>query len=360
MKILYISSVPSQKEFNYMKEQLKYGVNNATYGMQESGFKFHSLILEGLCENKNNSVLNLVGRPVSKKTHKNIFWKKKIEKKDNLTFYHFSLPNIPILKQIYLMFAYLKETLKWLIKNRKEKNKFIIIDGAYITIIPSILLATKFIKCKKISIICDIYEYMANVRDARDKEEKLHKLIRKLVNNNYRKMDGFILITEKMNKIINPAKKPHMIMEGLVDYKMKTQPNLLKNKYNKDVIIYAGSLKIQYGIKNLVEGFIDYKNDNVELWIYGNGNYHKELEKKVTQDSRIKYFGIKPNPEVVANEIKAMLLINPRPVNQEFAKYSFPSKNMEYMVSGTPILTTKLPGTPKEYYNYIYTIDTDN
>ena len=41
----------------------------------------------------------------------------------------------------------------------------------------------------------------------------------------------------------------------------------------------------------------------------------------------------------------------------EFTKYSFPSKNMEYMVSGTPILTSKLPGMPKEYYDYVYLIN---
>ena len=30
---------------------------------------------------------------------------------------------------------------------------------------------------------------------------------------------------------------------------------------------------------------------------------------------------------------------------------------MEYMVSGTPLLTTKLPGMPEEYYPYVYLID---
>jgi len=30
---------------------------------------------------------------------------------------------------------------------------------------------------------------------------------------------------------------------------------------------------------------------------------------------------------------------------------------MEYMVSGTPVLTTRLPGIPKDYYDYIYIID---
>ena len=34
--------------------------------------------------------------------------------------------------------------------------------------------------------------------------------------------------------------------------------------------------------------------------------------------------------------------------------YSFPSKNMEYLVSGTPVLSTKLKCIPKEYYKYFY------
>ena len=49
----------------------------------------------------------------------------------------------------------------------------------------------------------------------------------------------------------------------------------------------------------------------------------------------------------------ATLLVNPRPTNEEYVKYSFPSKTMEYMASGTPVLTTVLPGMPKEYYPYV-------
>jgi glycosyltransferase involved in cell wall biosynthesis len=51
------------------------------------------------------------------------------------------------------------------------------------------------------------------------------------------------------------------------------------------------------------------------------------------------------------------LLINPRPTTEEFTKYSFPSKNMEYMASGTPVLTTRLPGMPEDHKPYVYFID---
>ena len=67
--------------------------------------------------------------------------------------------------------------------------------------------------------------------------------------------------------------------------------------------------------------------------------------------------GVKSNNEIVSDEQRASLLVNPRPSSPEYTKYSFPSKTMEYMASGTPVLMTKLPGMPKEYYPFIYTID---
>ena len=66
--------------------------------------------------------------------------------------------------------------------------------------------------------------------------------------------------------------------------------------------------------------------------------------------------GVRANDEIVHEEQRAALLVNPRPTAPEYTKYSFPSKNMEYMVSGTPMMTTELPGIPEEYYPYIFTI----
>lgn len=58
-----------------------------------------------------------------------------------------------------------------------------------------------------------------------------------------------------------------------------------------------------------------------------------------------------------AVEIAATLLVNPRPTDAEYTKYSFPSKNMEYMASGTPVLTTKLPGMPPDHLPHVYLIE---
>ena len=70
--------------------------------------------------------------------------------------------------------------------------------------------------------------------------------------------------------------------------------------------------------------------------------------------------GVASNDVVVAEELRATLLINPRPTNEDYTQYSFPSKNMEYMASGTPVLTTKLPGMPQEYYPYVYLLEDES
>ena len=125
----------------------------------------------------------------------------------------------------------------------------------------------------------------------------------------------------------------------------------------KKVIIYAGSIQRLYGIQNLVEGFVKANIPNAELRIFGSGDYRDELVGVAMEHENINYMGICSNEEVVRQEQRAMLLVNPRPIAPEYTKYSFPSKNMEYMISGTPVLTTKLPGMPKEYYPHVYFIE---
>lgn len=86
----------------------------------------------------------------------------------------------------------------------------------------------------------------------------------------------------------------------------------------------------------------------------------KELQEIAEKDTRIFYGGMLLNTQIVEKEQEATLLVNPRPTHEEFVKYSFPSKTMEYMASGTPVLTTRLSGMPGEYYPHVYFIDEES
>ena len=63
---------------------------------------------------------------------------------------------------------------------------------------------------------------------------------------------------------------------------------------------------------------------------------------------RIEFLGMLPRTDVLELQSKATILVNPRQPVGDFTKYSFPSKTIEYMASGTPLLMYKLPGIPEE------------
>ncbi|MGL5011509.1 MAG: glycosyltransferase, partial [Paracoccaceae bacterium] len=55
---------------------------------------------------------------------------------------------------------------------------------------------------------------------------------------------------------------------------------------------------------------------------------------------------------------KAHVMINPRRPEGAFTRYSFPSKTMEYLASGRPVIMHWLPGMPEEYRPYLVTPET--
>ena len=166
--------------------------------------------------------------------------------------------------------------------------------------------------------------------------------------------DGYVLLTEQMNDIVNPNHQPYIIMEGLCASQL---PDLYQGEKQK-VILYSGSLwKNDAGIEYLVQGFIHAKLPEYELHLYGTGELVPWLEAVSKEHPNVKYKGCVTNAEMVQIQSNATLLVNPRPSKEEFCKYSFPSKTIEYMASGTPVLMTRLPGVPSEYFDYVYTIE---
>lgn len=174
-----------------------------------------------------------------------------------------------------------------------------------------------------------------------------------------RKHDGYVLLTEPMNRLVNPKGKPYIIMEGLCD---KIQNDNMDEQPEKDVkiVLFTGSLAVQTGIYNLIEAFKQIKIKNTELWIYGGGSAEDYVKEQAKENKNIIFGGLVTNEEAANLQKKADILVNPRPTNLGYAEFSFPSKIMEYMASGTPVITTKLPGIPVEYYNYLYTFKDDS
>ena len=307
--------------------------------------KYHRLLMHGLVQN-GVEVYCYSGLPINRNITKKLFIHEKDETEKGVCYHYYKTINFPVFRQIMIMWG-----ARFAVKKHSRKEPTVIFcDFLNRANSIGLLKGNKHKKFPIIMIVTDLPEYLFDEATA----EKYNQLLSKA--------DGYIFLTEQMNARVNRENKPYVVLEGHVDSTSSETivDERYENSIGKKVIVYAGSIKRLYGIQNLVEGFIKANIPDTELQIFGEGDYREELTRVVEKHPNVKYMGIRSNNEIVQIEKKAALLVNPRPISPEYTQYSFPSKNMEYMVSGTPVLTTRLPGMPKEYYQYVYTIEDDS
>lgn len=342
MKILYSSSVCSNKLLNYL-------YNTSTKKPMYSIQKFHWLLLKGFITNQVD-VYTLSSIPISSKNHKRKIWKIASEKEDRIHYKYIPFLNFPFVRQIGIFIYSFLYTLFWGMRERKEKR--LICDVLNISVCLGSLIASKLIGLKSVGIVTDMPGLMVG-----GTKSFLSNMITRINKSYLSSFDYYIFLTEQMNSVLNIHKRPYIVMEGLVDVDMQITPHAEWTSDMKRNIIYAGGLYERYGVKMLIEAFMQTSFKDVTFSIYGMGEMEQQIREYEKKDPRIHYYGAVSNSKVVEEELKSTLLINPRPTHEEFTQYSFPSKNMEYMVSGTPVLTTKLPGMPVEYYPYVFLFD---
>lgn len=342
MKALYISALSSKALIDKIHNKTK---ENPGFAVQ----KFSRLIVSGLISN-GADVTALTCPPIDKKYTRKIFVNLKNETEYGIKYRYMPFLNIPLLRNICIFLYSFFYVLLWGLKNKEKK--VIICDVLCISSSIGTLLASKIVRLRSVGVVTDIYSQMVGIPTSGMKKY-LTKLAG-IINSKYiSSFTHYVLLTEAMNELVNPKNRPYIVMEALCDSSISSDFTKVEKNYPRTVI-YAGGIEEKYGLKMLVDAFIKINIDDVHLHIYGSGTYVEQLKKITEQYSTIIYKGICPNEEIVDSEMRASLLINPRFSTEEFTKYSFPSKNMEYMVSGTPLLTTKLPGMPEEYHQYVY------
>jgi glycosyltransferase involved in cell wall biosynthesis len=357
-EILYVSSVPDEAEFRRIKGRLRPGVQSVTYGMSEASFLFHSLIQQGLVANGCH-VHSLVGRAVSRRLHRGFFWRqRRSSPAPGLSVHHLATPSPRGLKNAWLAASFVVHARRWERRTRGASQRAVIVDAAYVSAVPGVLRALRGSDVVALGVFADLYSYMADVSDASDRRVGLlHSVGRRAVAVSASLMDGYVVLTRQMADVVNPEGKPYLVMEGLVDVRESLPGGETLEKTAHPTVLYSGALRREYGLETLVRGFQAWDEPAAELLLYGQGDYVTELTEIAAADPRITYLGVVPRPDLVEAQHRAWLLVNPRPAEEEFTAYSFPSKVMEYLASGTPVLTTRMPGLPPEYLDHVLTID---
>ncbi len=301
--------------------------------------KYHRLLIEGLAANARVDVV--ANPPVNRSVLERSFVSLPTEEEGGACYRYIPAIRNPMMKAVWVGLGTFFKTACLI-----RKDSAVIVDGLNRVTALAGLLAAKVRGCPCIGIVTDLPDMLGG-----------GNFSKKLANFVIHHCSGYVLLTQAMNDYLNQAGKPYVILEGHADISMAKKIPSPERKTPPRVCFYAGGVSKQYGLGNLVEGFRKANLSNAQLHIYGPGDYVQELEAIAQADPRVFYGGMLLSSQIVEKEREATLLVNPRPTDEEYVKYSFPSKTMEYMASGTPVLTTVLPGMPREYHPYVYLLE---
>lgn len=168
--------------------------------------------------------------------------------------------------------------------------------------------------------------------------------------------DALVLLTEQMKDVLGWHTKPYCVVEGFVAEEELKRGASITEKSPK-VVLYSGSLNPTFGIVDLIEAFKNINGNYYRLWICGSGSGIDYVKKQASLDRRILYWGYLGRNKLTYLQQMATVMINPRQARGEYNKYSFPSKTLEYIASGKPVIMYPLPGIPAEYFEYVFCVE---
>lgn len=198
-------------------------------------------------------------------------------------------------------------------------------------------------------IIPDLPDFETLSEKVAWKNRLYQHLQNKMMNRVQGTTDLMVLLTEQMADYLGWRGK-YVVVEGIAE----EIPAIDAAEKKCSTIVYTGTTHKKFGLPVLVQAVMQMERKDVELVICGCGDYDDELRKIAQKDSRIRFLGIVPHKEALRMQMSAAVLVNPRQNNEVYTKYSFPSKTMEYLSTGNPVIAYRLDGIPQSYLPYLH------
>lgn len=169
--------------------------------------------------------------------------------------------------------------------------------------------------------------------------------------------DGLVVITKEIAQDFAPG-IPHICVEGGIGFDLIEQYRVLEKTTTRDsdhfVIVAAGGLKEVNGTPEILTAFHHLKGDRYRLHIAGTGPLEGLVKDAVQKDPRISFHGFLKFDDVLKLYAAADVLVNMRLTQRVNTRYFFPSKTMEYLASGVPVITTCPGAMADEFGDFAY------
>lgn len=199
------------------------------------------------------------------------------------------------------------------------------------------------------------------------KEEDINLTKRLLLKFIYSLFDGIIVITKQL--LYNILNDLNIVKKNLIVPVLISNRNQNKVQSIKKTIVYTGTyLERKDGIITILNAFaiLKTKHPEYKLTLTGSpqrsSDYHKIMKIIETKDlqKHIDFTGYLSEEELQKTLLSATMLILAKPENRQ-NRYNFPTKIGEYLLSGRPVIATKVGVVAdllEDHKNIIFTENT--
>ncbi len=263
--------------------------------------------------------------------------------------------NLPVLKQLWQVIAVYGAARRAL---KRHPDATVMCYNLFFQIgQPMRWIKKRFPKAQTLCLLADL-----PIDDKTDRKG-LSKLLRAMFDRNTRNnlqcCDRYIVLNKHVADAYLPG-KPYIVIDGGVDeddipksLQQEKKPPVEKN------ILFCGALTEYNGVSRLIEAMEHFRGTDIYCDIYGGGYLEDQVRQAAQQNPNLRFHGRVDNATVMQKQREAWLLINPRIVDDPIAQVTFPSKTFEYLLSGTPVLSTRLNGYSNEYDDLMFFADDD-
>jgi glycosyltransferase involved in cell wall biosynthesis len=260
--------------------------------------------------------------------------------------------NITPLKQISVGMATLFELLRWGWRNRRAR--FRIVHCYNLSVPPGlfILLSARLIRAKAVVSLCDI-DVPGETVPAGLYWKLDYWLQRRLIP----RFDGHTVASDAIARDFLPG-RPYVRLEGAIRKElfegMTTSHRAQREAGTPFVITAVGRLDKTNGFPEILKAFALLPGDRYRLRIAGAGPLEEQVREAAMKNPRIEFRGLLSFSDVLELYTSSDVLINMRMTKSRNTKYFFPSKMMDYLASGVPVITTCTGHAEAEYANFAF------
>lgn len=318
-------------------------------------------VLNHLCKKYENQIDIISITPIASYPRENrVFHRKQTYQVNNyIKTNAIGFINIPIIKQLSIMFSLIIELIKLLKVNKKTNDKIVIMTYNSMSFLSiPVFVINVFFNIVKVCLVVDI---PVTFQKKRHKYLEIARYIDNFIAlKAFKNYDAMVTLVEKTVNDYAPG-VPYKVIDYCVC-------NTAKIKYKEDnrifveksqiTVTFTGAIEKYYGVNEMIQSVLHLPAHFI-LQLYGKGSLVQEVNNIQSDNQRIRYMGLVSNKDAVKAQQFADILLLIR-TDPELNKYGLPSKIIEYLASGTPVISNRIASIPNDLDQFINYIDDTN